>query len=159
MKHFQAKLRVRPGTTPVFHRPRPVPFAVKDTSERELQRLVEAGIVEKVIHSEWAAPVVVVPKEDGKIRLCGDYKVTVNKSLEVDQHPLPRPDDLFAALTEGVKFSKIDLTQAYQQMVLDQDSREYVTVNTHLGLYRYTCLPFGIASAPAIFQHTMETIL
>ena len=58
-----------------------------------------------------------------------------------------------------MKFSKIDLTQAYQQMVLDKDSREYVTINTHHGLFRYTHLPFGIASAPAIFQRTMETIL
>ena len=159
MKHFQAKLWVRSGTNPVFHRPRPVPFAVKDTIERELDRLEKAGIVEKVTHSNWAAPVVVVPKGDGQIRLCGDYKVTVNKSLEVDQHPLPRPDDLFAALAGGVKFSKIDLTQAYQQMVLDKDSRMYVTINTHQGLFRYTHLPFGIASAPAIFQRTMETIL
>ena len=115
--------------------------------------------MEKVTSSEWAAPVVVVPKGEGRIRLCGDYKVTVNKSLEVDQHPLPKPDELFAALAGGVKFSKIDLTQAYQQMVLDQDSRVYVTINTHLGLFRYTRLPFGIASAPAIFQRTMETIL
>ena len=159
MKHFQAKLRVRSGTNPVFHRPRPVPFAVKDAIERELDRLEKAGIVEKVTHSDWAAPVVVVPKGDGQIRLCGDYKVTVNKSLEVDQHPLPRPEDLFAALAGGVKFSKIDLTQAYQQMVLDEDSRMYVTINTHQGLFRYTRLPFGIASAPAIFQRTMETIL
>lgn len=65
MKHFQAKLQVRPGTTPVFHRPRPVPFAVKDAIEREMKRLEEAGIVEKVLHSEWAAPVVVIPKGDG----------------------------------------------------------------------------------------------
>ena len=56
----------------------------------------------------------------------------------------------------GVKFSKIDLTQVYQQMVLDKDLRVYVTINTHLGLFRYTRLPFGIASAPAIFQCTME---
>ena len=52
----------------------------------------------------------VVPKGYGKIRLCGDYKVTVISSLEIDQHPLPRPDELFAALTSGIKFSKIDLT-------------------------------------------------
>ena len=143
----------------MFHRPRPVPFAVKDAIEIELQRLEKAGIIEKVMHSEWAAPVVVVPKGDGKIRLCGDYKVTINKSLEIDQHPLPRPEELFAALTGGVKFSKIDLTQAYQQMILDKDSRVYVTINTHLGLFRYTRLPFGIASAPAIFQRTMDTIL
>ena len=158
MKHFQANLRVRPGTTLVFHRPCPVPFAVKDAIDRELRRLEKAGIVEKVLHGEWAAPVVVVSKGDGKIRLCGDYKVTVNKSLEVNQHPLPKPDKLFAALS-GVKFSKIDLTQAYQQMVLDKDSRVHVTINTHLGLFRYTRLPFGTASAPAIFQLTMETIL
>ena len=100
-----------------------------------------------------------MPKGDGQIRLCGDYKVTVNKSLKVDQHPLPRPDELFAALSRGVKFSKIDLTHAYQQMTLDTDSRIYVTINTHQGLFRYTRLPFGIASAPAIFQCTMETIL
>ena len=52
----------------------------------------------------------------------------MSKSLEVDQHPLPKPDELFAALSGGAKFSKIDLTQAYQQMVL------YVIINTHLGL-------------------------
>ena len=89
-------------------------FTVKDAIEWELDRLEKAGIVEKLTHSDWAAPVVVVPKDDGQIRLCGDYKVIVIKSLEVDQHPLPRPDDLFAALAGGVKFSKVDLAQAYQ---------------------------------------------
>ena len=64
MKHFQAKLPVHPGTTPVFRRPHPVLFAVKDAIDRELQRLEKAGIVEKVLHSEWAAPIVVVPKGD-----------------------------------------------------------------------------------------------
>ena len=66
MKHFQAKLQVRPGTTPVFHKLRPVPFAVKDASYRQRVALEKAGIVEKVLHSEWAASVVVVPKGDGK---------------------------------------------------------------------------------------------
>jgi len=73
MKQFQAKLRVRPGTNPVFHRPHPVPFAVKDAIDRELDHLEMAEIVEKVTHSDWAAPVVVVPKVDGQIRLCGGY--------------------------------------------------------------------------------------
>ena len=79
--------------------------------------------------------------------------------MEVEQHPLPRPDELFAAPAGGVKFSKVDLTQAYQQMVLDKDLRMYVTINTHRGLFRYTCLPFGIASVPAIFQRTVKIIL
>lgn len=77
--------------------------------------------------------------------------MTINRSLEVDQYPLPKPEDMFASLSGGQKFSKIDLTQAYLQMQLDEESREFVTVNSHMGLYRYTRLPFGIASAPAIF--------
>ena len=140
-------------------KPRSVPFAIKQAIEEELKRLEAAGIIEKVPHSKWAAPIVPVPKGDGKIRLCGDYKVTVNQSLEIDQYPLPKPEDLFASLAGGEKFSKIDLTQAYLQMLLEEESRGYVTVNTHMGLYRYTRLPFGISSAPAIFQRTMDTIL
>ena len=62
-------------------------------------------------------------------------------------------------LAGGLRFSKLDLTQAYFQIVLDQESREYVTINTHKGLYQYTRVPFGIASAPALFQRMMDTIL
>ena len=68
--------------------------------------------------SEWATPVVVIPKGDGKIKPCGDYKVSVNKSLEIDQYHLPRPDDLFIALTGGGKFLQLDLIQVYQQIIL-----------------------------------------
>ena len=62
-------------------------------------------------------------------------------------------------LAGGKKFSKLDLSQAYQQMVLDPADRKYTTINTHLGLFQFTRLPFGIASAPAIFQQQMEKIL
>ena len=136
-----------------------MPFALKQAVEQELDRLEALGIIEKVTHSQWAAPVVPVPKGGGKIRLCGDYKVTINPVLEIDRYPLPKPDDLFAALSGRQRFTKIDLTHAYQQMSLEESSRELVTVNTHRGLYRYTRLPFGVASAPAIFQQTMDTVL
>ena len=89
--------------------------------EDELDRLESSGILEKVSYSEWAAPIVVVPK-DGKIRLCGDYKVTVNSALEVDQYPLPPPDGLFATLAGVTKFTTLDLSQAYLQLVLDEES-------------------------------------
>ena len=72
-----------------------------------------------------------VPKRDGKIRICGDYKVTINSSLDVDQYPLPKPDHLFATLAGGKKFTKLDLSQAYQQLLLDDESKELVTINTH----------------------------
>ena len=115
--------------------------------------------MEKVERSDWAAPVVLVPKRDGSIRLCGDYKLTVNRHLDVDQYPLPIANDLFVSLTGGKKFTKLDLAQAYQQMALEEQSQTYCTINTHQGLYRFNRLPFGVASAPAIFQRTMDTIL
>ena len=159
MNTFTATLKLKEGANPRFVRAMPVPFALKEAIEQELDRLEKAGIVEKVSHSNWAAPIVPVPKPNGHLRLCGDYKVTINPSLEIDQYPLPKPDDLFATLAGGKKFTKIDLTNAYQQMPLDQDSRELVTINTHKGLYRYTRLPFGVASAPALFQKVMDTVL
>ena len=121
----------------MFYKPWPISFAVKDAVDRELDQLQQAGIVEKVTHSDWAVPIVVVPKGDSQIRLSGDYKVTVNKSLKVDQYPLPRPDEPFAAFFGGVKFLKIDLTHAYQQMILDTDLRVYVTIKVSLGIPAY----------------------
>ena len=110
------------------------------------------GVIERVDHSEWDTPVVPVPKPDGSVRLCGDFKVTVNPILQIDQYPIPKPEDLLSTLARGKKFSKIDLSQAYQQMVLDPEDRKYTTIITHRGLFQYRRLPFGIASAPAIFQ-------
>ena len=92
MKSIKAELKLRENATPKFHRPRPVPFALKGVIEEELKRLEEKRIV-KVSHSEWAAPIVPVPKKDGKVRVCtcGDYKVTINQNLDVDQYPPPPP--------------------------------------------------------------------
>ena len=159
MNTFEASLSVKPECKPRFHKARPVPFALKPAIERELDRLEEAGIIQKVAHSLWAAPVVPVPKGDGQIRLCGDYKVTINPELEIDQYPLPKPEELFARLAGGKRFTKIDLTHAYQQMILEESSRKFVTLNTHRGLYQLTRLPFGVASAPALFQRVMDTVL
>ena len=115
-KVSKAHLSVKENTTPVFHRPRPIPFAIRKAVEDELTSLVNAGILEKVDHSEWAAPIVPVPKRDGRFRICGDYKVTISPHLEVDQHPLPKPEELFSALAGGIQFTKLDLAQAYQQV-------------------------------------------
>ena len=68
---------------------RTVPFVLREAVEKELDHLEQEGVIKKVDHSEWAAPIVVVPKGDGRIRICGDYKVTVNVVINVDQYPLP----------------------------------------------------------------------
>ena len=79
-------------------------------------------------HSEWTAPIVAVPKHDGQIHLCGDYKVTVNPVLDIDQYPFPKPDDIFATLSGGKHFTTLDLSHANNQLLLDEDSRMYATI-------------------------------
>ena len=68
-------------------------------------------------------------------------------------------EDLLATLSKGKVFSKLHLTQVYHQLKLDAHSQKFVVINTHKGLFRFTWLPFGISSAPRIFQKTMETLL
>ncbi|CAM4597728.1 unnamed protein product [Leuciscus chuanchicus] len=74
-------------------------------------------------------------------------------------NPIPRVEDLFNTLLGGKQFSKLDLSHAYQQIVMDDASKKYLTINTHRGLFTYNRLPFGVSSAPAIFQQTMENLL
>ena len=136
---------------------------------KELDRFEGMGILERVETSAWAAPIVVVLIRVEHLRMCGDYKVTINPHLKINSHPLPRAKQIkakqilclhmFSKLAGGEKFTKLDFFHAYQQMALEESSKELVTVNTHQGLYCYTRLPFGIASAPAIFQQTMDGIL
>ena len=159
MKDFTAKLEIKSNTKPKFCRPRSIPFAIKELVEQELKNLQSKGILEQVKCSEWATPLVPVPKRDEKIRLCGDYKTAVNPILDVDQYPLPKPEELMATVSGGQKFTELDLSAAYQHMLLDEESHKLVTVNTHLGLFRYCRLPFVIASAPEIFQRAMDTLL
>ena len=137
---------------PHFFKPRSVPLALKTKVEAELERLVEEGIVEPVNFSEWAAPIVPVMKGDGSIRICGDYKLRVNRGAKADVYPIPSIDKIFASVAGGKEFTKLDLSHAYQQLLLDQESKKYTTINTHKGIFQYNRLPFGVSAAPAIFQ-------
>ena len=113
MTQIKAHLSLKADSRPVFRRPHTVPFAIREKVGKELDKLEEQGVLRRVDYSEWAAPVVPVPKKDGSLRLCGDYKVTINPQLQVDQYPLPKPADLFTCLTGGQSFTKLDLTAAY----------------------------------------------
>ena len=154
-----SSLKVDPTAQPKFHKPRSVPYALKGAIEQDLERLERISVIETIQYSDFAASTILVPKSGGTVCICGDYKVTVNPVLKVDQYPVPTAEDLFATLAGGKTFTKLDLTQAYQQVVLYPASRRYVTINTHKGLYQYTRLPFGIASVPALSQQLMEKIL
>ena len=156
---MEVKIHMDPDAQPQFFRPRPVPLALRPKVERELERLVQDKVIEPVQFSEWAAPIVPVVKSNGSLWICGDYKATVNKYAKTEEYPLPRIEDLFAALSGGQEFTKLDLANAYLQLPLEDKSRQYVTINTHKGLFKYYRLPFGVASAPAIFQRTIESLL
>ena len=112
-----------------------MPFAIKDAISQELDRLEKQGTISPVTHSKLATPIVSVPKKDGKFRICRDYKVTVNQVLMVEEYPLPTPEVLFSTLAEGKLFSKLDLSQAYLQLPVNAESKQYLTINTHKGLY------------------------
>ncbi|XP_023192425.1 uncharacterized protein K02A2.6-like [Xiphophorus maculatus] len=159
LRGAQATIRVSADAHPTFYKPRSVPYAMRSKVEVELERLLKEGIITPVKYAEWAAPIVPVLKPDGSVRICGDYKLTVNKVSSLEQYPIPRVEDLFNSLTEGKQFTKLDLSHAYQQIVMEEDSKKYLTINTHRGLFTYNRLPFGVSSAPAIFQRTMESLL
>ena len=156
---MKAHITLQEDAKPVYRKARPVPYALKKPLEEKLDFLEKQGILKKVDHSNWATPVVLVPKPDKTIRMCGDYKTTINQWVRTEGYPLPTVQDLFSTLAGGTVFTKLDLKQAYQQLEVDENSQEYLTINTHKGLYKYTRLPFGVSSAPSIFQATMDQIL
>ena len=98
----------------------------------------------------------VVKNDNGDIRICGDYKQTVNSVAPCDSYPISRTEDIFATLRGGQKFNKLDLSHAYQQLELDEETQGLLTVNTHCGLYRPTRKQFGVHSATGIFQREMD---
>ncbi len=158
-KGVEIKLSVHNDAKPKFYKPRPVPLVYKEKVSEELDNLQKQGIVSPVLFSPWAAPIVPVLKKNGKVRLCGDYKLTINQASPVETYPLPRIDELFSNLSGGQYFSKLDLANAYFQLPLNQESKQYVTINTHKGLFQYNRLPFGVTSAPVIFQRHIESVL
>ena len=159
LKGFEVELKVDPDCKPKFCKARPVPHALNQRIEKELERLVKDNIFEPIQYFKWAAPIVPVLKDDGTVRICGDYKQTINQASLCDKYPVPKTEDLFATLNGGEKFSKLDLSHAYQQLLLSPESCPLLTVNTHKGLFQPKRLQFGIHSASGIFQREMEKCL
>ncbi len=87
---------------PKFHKPRTVPFVLREKVEAKLERLQSVGVISPVKTAKWEAPIVPVQKKNGTLRICGDYKVTANKALLPESYPLPRVEELVTALAGGI---------------------------------------------------------
>lgn len=159
IKNMEVDLVLKENVRPVFCKPHNVPFALRPAVEAELKALEENGIICPVTRSEWATPVVVVPKDNGSVRLCGNYKITINPCIRTDHYPLPVPDEIFNKISGAKLFCKLDLANAYAQCKVSEASQELLTINTHKGLYKYLRLPYGVSSAGPLFQAVMDKIL
>ncbi|XP_055622033.1 uncharacterized protein K02A2.6-like [Toxorhynchites rutilus septentrionalis] len=155
----KVKLVLKESCRPVFRPRRPVSYAMLPTVDEELDRLERLNIISPVNYSEWAAPIVVVRKANGSIRICGDYSTGLNERLQSHQYPLPLPQDIFSKLAGCIVFSTIDLSDAFLQMEVYDSSRRMLTINTHRGLYEYNRLPPGVKAAPGAFQQMIDTML
>ena len=118
----------------------------------------QEGILEPVKRSEWATPLVIVSKRNDKLRVCGDFKVTINQCVKIKIYSLPTTEDIFERLAGGNIFTRLDLSQVYLQLPVD-DSKDLLVINTSKGLFRYKYLPYGVSVAPEILQSIMNCIL
>ena len=123
LKDFKARIYADLETKSRYCKARLVPYAMRQMVEDELACLVVEGTLEAVQFALWAAPTVPVLKVDkSSIRICGDFRQTVNPVLKLDRYPIPKIENLFATLLKG----KLDLSQAYQQLPLEEESKQFV---------------------------------
>jgi transposase InsO family protein len=154
-----AHIDVHAGTRAAKLRARYVPLALQDAVDKELGAMIARGSYTPVRTSQFASPVVIVGKPGGAVRICADYSATVAKAINTESYPLPRPADMFAKLADARVFSTLDLRGAFEQIQLDDDSKDLLTIATSRGLLRPNRLPYGVSSASAILQRTMDDIL
>ncbi|EFO87345.1 hypothetical protein CRE_31410 [Caenorhabditis remanei] len=159
-KKEKACVRTLPNVKAIFKKSRPVPYGSEKAVETELKRLEDMGVIERVSHTDWASPIVVVRKKNSdKIRICADFKSSgLNAALQDEHHPLPTSEDIFGKL-KGSIFSQIDLRDAYLQLELDEEAQKLAVINTHLGLFKYRRMPFGLKPAPAVFQKVIDKLI
>lgn len=152
-------LKIKDKVDPIFRKPGIVPFSFKDKVNVELDKLEDEGIITKVSNNPWGTPLVPVLRANKTLRLCANYKITLNKYLEDVNYPLPRVEELFAVLGGGMHFSKLDFRNAYNQLILSENSRKLLAWSTHRGIYLVNRLPYGTKPACAIFQKIVEKTL
>ncbi|CAM4560220.1 unnamed protein product [Lepidochelys kempii] len=142
---------------PIKVQPYRVSPQAKTAIEQEIQDMLQMGVI-CPSRSAWASPVVLVPKPDGEIHFCVDYR-KLNAVTRPDNYPMPRTDELLEKLGRAQFISTIDLTKGYWQAPPDESAKERSAFTTHLGLYEFNVLPFGLRNASATFQRLVAGLL
>lgn len=156
---LQAQLPLQPGSKPVYIKPRIVPYALVEKIECEIKSLEEAKIIERIENTEWGTPIVPILKPDGNVRICADYKITVNSQLQNNRYPIPRIEEIFNKLSGGKYFTTLDIHKAYLHVGMDDEGAKIQAICTHMGTYKVNRLMFGIKTAPNYWQSIMDRIL
>eukprot|EP00117_Sycon_ciliatum_P016581 scpid41840/ scgid0554/ Retrovirus-related Pol polyprotein from transposon opus; Protease; Reverse transcriptase; Endonuclease len=139
--------------------PRRVALPMESKVIEALRRMEDAGVIRPVSEpTDWCAGMVVVPKPNGSVRICGDF-TRLNKAVKRERHILPTTDHLLARLGDAKVFSKLDANSGFHQIPLAPESQLLTTFITPIGRFCYTRLPFGISSAPEYFQKQMSDLL
>ena len=161
LKNVKVELHIDESVKPVALKQRRTPFHLSEKVEAEIEHLLQKDIIEKVegVPTPWVSPIVVTPKKNtDKIRVCVDMREP-NKAIMRDRHQMPTVDELINDLNGAKIFSKVDLRSGYHQLELDKNSRSITTFSTHVGLFRYKRLKFGVCSASEVFQKEIRTIV
>ena len=151
-------IEVDPNIKPVVHPPRKVPAALRPRVLQELQRMEDPGVIEKQSEpTSWVNSMVTVLKPN-KLRICIDPQ-DLNRAIRREHHPLPTVEEVVSRLPIARVFSILDASSGFWQIELDESSSKLCTFNTSFGRYRFKRLPFGVSSAPEVFQKAMTTLL
>ncbi|XP_065426955.1 uncharacterized protein LOC135976185 [Chrysemys picta bellii] len=145
------------GAQPPPSRPYRATGKVKEQIQAEIQSMLDLGVI-KDSDSAWASPVVLVPKRDGTVRFCVDYR-KLNAVTVTDAYPMPRIDDMLDVLSQAKYLSTFDLTKGYWQIPLEGEAQQKSAFITDIGLYEFTVLPFGLVNAGATFQRLVNRVL
>ena len=145
-----------PGTKPVSMAPYRMSASELAELKKQLEDLLDKKFVRPSV-SPWGAPVLLVKKKDGSMRLCIDYR-QLNKVTIKNRYPLPRIDDLMDQLVGAHVFSKIDLRSGYHQIKVKDEDMQKTAFRTRYGHYEYLVMPFGVTNAPGVFMEYMNRI-
>ncbi|KAG7669555.1 hypothetical protein KSW81_007707 [Nannochloris sp. 'desiccata'] len=155
-RNVQHEIPLEPGHMPPCQRPYRISPREMEELQKQIREMIDAGIIQPS-SSPYAAPVIFVPKQDGTLRMCVDYRA-LNKITIKDKFPLPKMDELLNCLEGARYFSKIDLKSAYYQVRVKEEDIPKTAFNTRYGHYEFRVMPFGLTNAPATFQKLMNSI-